>query len=102
MKHVRRGLSAIASLALIAALCTTPAAAAPPANRAAPQGHGDCVAVAPGSELQRQGAAWTCISSGPADGALARATAGTGTGTGTPGADLCVEEEPQRAYQVHP
>lgn len=90
LKHVRRGLSAIASLALTAALCTTPAAAAPPTNRAAPQGHGDCMAVAPGSELQRQGTAWTCISSGPADGALTRATAGTGN----PGADLCLEMSP--------
>ncbi len=90
MKHVRRGLAAIASLALTAALCTTPAAAAPPANRTAPQGHGDCVAVAPGSELQRRGAAWTCISSGPADGAPARAA----VGTGNPGADLCTDEDP--------
>lgn len=93
MRHLGRGLAAMASLALTAALCaagTSPAAAAAPqTGRAVPQGHGSCTGTAPGSALQRQGAAWTCVDSGPA---AARAAARATAGTGNPGADLCVED----------
>ncbi|MBX7553021.1 hypothetical protein K1Y78_34630 [Streptomyces sp. tea 10] len=90
MKHVRRGLAAVASLALTAALCavgTSTAAAAPPTSRATPQGHGTCTDTAPGSALQRQGAAWTCLRAEPAS-ALAPAP----VRAGNPGADLCTKD----------
>ncbi|MEV4436007.1 hypothetical protein [Streptomyces sp. NPDC049585] len=68
MKRARRLLAAIAALALTAALLTlgaSPAAAAPPsAGRAAPKGHDACAAIAAGSALRRQGAAWFCFRTG--------------------------------------
>ncbi|WP_086566178.1 MULTISPECIES: NucA/NucB deoxyribonuclease domain-containing protein [Streptomyces] len=67
MKHVRRGLAAIASLALTAALCalgTSPATASP-ASRVTPQGHGTCTAAADGSALRKRGVAWTCVGADP-------------------------------------
>ncbi|MFD9636712.1 NucA/NucB deoxyribonuclease domain-containing protein [Streptomyces violascens] len=60
MKHVRRGMAAIASLALTAALLAvgaSPATAAP----AAPRGHGNCKVVPAGSGLHKRGAAWSCF-----------------------------------------
>ncbi|MEV5828051.1 NucA/NucB deoxyribonuclease domain-containing protein [Spirillospora sp. NPDC052242] len=64
MKRVRRLLAAMVSLALTGALLAlgaSPAAAAPAESRVTPQGHGTCTATAPGSRLQRQGGAWTCL-----------------------------------------
>ncbi|QEV16185.1 NucA/NucB deoxyribonuclease domain-containing protein [Streptomyces alboniger] len=66
MKHARRLLAAIVSLALTAvliALGVSPAAAAP--RSAAPEGHGTCTATTPGSQLARQGAVRTCVKERP-------------------------------------
>ncbi|MGW2272575.1 NucA/NucB deoxyribonuclease domain-containing protein [Streptomyces yangpuensis] len=65
LERTRDLLAALAALTLTAALLAlglSPAAAAPPsAGGAAPKGHGTCTATVPGSKLQRQGAAWSCI-----------------------------------------
>lgn len=64
MTRARRLLAAMASLTLAAGLLTLgalPAAAALAKSRVTPHGHGSCAPTAPGSRVQRQGAAWTCL-----------------------------------------
>ncbi|MFG2987425.1 hypothetical protein ACGFYQ_40485 [Streptomyces sp. NPDC048258] len=94
MKHVRRGLAAIASLVLTAALCalgTSPATASP-ASWVPPQGH--CTAAADGSAARSQGAAWTCVEADPvADFAPAPSFAPSDPGEAL---KLCLEHSSKR------
>ncbi|MCZ4096915.1 hypothetical protein C8250_001295 [Streptomyces sp. So13.3] len=109
MKHLRRGLSAIAALVFTASLCaagTAPATAAPPAS-AAPPGHGTCVATAPGTPLQRQGTAWTCVrttdtapagAAAPTSAALAPAArAQAADPKPNPGLGMCTGTDPRQS-----
>ncbi|EYT79803.1 hypothetical protein CF54_29205 [Streptomyces sp. Tu 6176] len=94
MQHISRGLAAIASLALTAALCamgTSPATASS-SSRVPPQGHGTCTAAPAGSAPRKRGAAWTCIGADPiADLAPARAPADPAAA-----AKLCLEHSSER------
>ncbi len=96
MRHLRRGLSALAALVFTASVCAAgaaPATAAPPAS-AAPPGHGTCVATAPGTPLQRQGTAWTCIrtESAPADAPAPSGRIQAADPKPNPGLGLCTGE----------
>ncbi|KOU31261.1 hypothetical protein ADK52_03510 [Streptomyces sp. WM6372] len=93
MKHLKRGLAAIASLALTAALCAVGAepAAALPTSRTAPQGHGTCTPTDP--ELLRQGTAWTCIKLGPAPASAVAAAPARARAGNNPGADQCLKDD---------
>ncbi|WP_236242189.1 hypothetical protein [Streptomyces sp. CC228A] len=105
MEHVRRGLAAIASLALTAALCTMgaqPAAAQPLTSRTVPQGHGDCTETGP--DLRREGMAWTCIKTGPATASALAAVpaAAPRVARANPGADLCLKKDPDPNKPIEP
>ncbi|WP_262402842.1 NucA/NucB deoxyribonuclease domain-containing protein [Actinomadura sp. CNU-125] len=87
-------LAALVSLALAGALLTlgaSSAAAAPAESRVTPRGHGTCAVTAPGSRLQRQGAAWTCLKVAGPDPAPARAAAP---------ADLCADPSGNRVVST--